>query len=433
VTLLVLEDGRVFNGDSYGANGETIGEAVFCTAMTGYQETLTDPSYHRQVVIMTAPHIGNTGVNDDDDESSRIWVAGYVVRDPARLSSSWRSTGSLDDRLVAQGVVGISGIDTRALTRHLRERGAMRVGISSTETDPAALLDRVQAAPVMSGSALAAQVSTSEVYRVEAVGERHARVAILDLGLKAMTPRRLAECGIETVVLPATSTLDELLATEPDGVFFSNGPGDPATADREVEVLRGVLERGIPYFGICFGNQLFGRALGLSTYKLGYGHRGINQPVMDLTTGKVEVTAHNHGFAVGWPGREHEHSAVGWPGREHEHSAVGWPGREHEHSAVGWPGREHEHSAVEAPLDTTISTPYGAATVSHVCLNDDVVEGLELTGADGRLRAFSVQYHPEAAAGPHDAGYLFHRFLGLMVSTGAGGSGGVDAVDEGEV
>ncbi|MDQ3483904.1 MAG: carbamoyl phosphate synthase small subunit, partial [Actinomycetota bacterium] len=241
MTLLVLEDGRVFNGDSYGAKGETIGEAVFCTAMTGYQETLTDPSYHRQVVIMTAPHIGNTGVNDDDDESSRIWVAGYVVRDPARLSSSWRSTGSLDDRLVAQGVVGISGIDTRALTRHLRERGAMRVGISSTETDPAALLDRVQAAPVMSGSALAAQVSTSEVYRVEAVGERRARVAILDLGLKAMTPRRLAECGIETVVLPATSTLDELLATEPDGVFFSNGPGDPATADREVEVLRGVL------------------------------------------------------------------------------------------------------------------------------------------------------------------------------------------------
>jgi len=381
VTLLVLEDGRTFTGEAYGAHGETIGEAVFCTAMTGYQETLTDPSYHRQVVIMTAPHVGNTGVNDDDDESDRIWVAGYVVRDAARLPSSWRSTGSLDDRLVAQGVVGISGIDTRALTRHLRERGAMRVGISSTEIDPAAFLARVQAAPMMSGAALAAQVSTAEPYTVAARGERRARVAALDLGIKSMTPLRLAECGIETVVLPATSTLDEILATEPDGVFFSNGPGDPATAEHEVDLLREILGRRIPYFGICFGNQLFGRALGLSTYKLRYGHRGINQPVMDLTTGRVEVTAHNHGFAVDVGGR------------------------------------------------TRFETPFGPAEVTHVCLNDGVVEGLRLVDQP----AFSVQYHPEAAAGPHDAGYLFDRFLGLMVSTGAGGSGCVDVVDEGEV
>ncbi|MDQ3663150.1 MAG: glutamine-hydrolyzing carbamoyl-phosphate synthase small subunit, partial [Actinomycetota bacterium] len=313
MTMLVLEDGRVFTGDAYGAGGETIGEAVFCTAMTGYQETLTDPSYHRQVVVMTAPHIGNTGMNDDDDESGRIWVAGYVVRDPARLSSSWRSTGSLADRLTAQGVVGISGVDTRALTRHLRERGAMRVGISSTETDPLALLARVRAAPPMSGSALADQVSTTKAYTVAAVGERRARVAAVDLGLKATTPQRLAERGIETVVLPAASTLDDLLSADADGVFYSNGPGDPATADHQVELLREVLARRIPYFGICLGNQLFGRALGLATYKLRYGHRGINQPVMDLTTGKVEVTAHNHGFAV------------------------------------------------EAPLGGTLSTPYGAA------------------------------------------------------------------------
>jgi len=385
VTLLVLEDGRVFLGAPYGASGETIGEAVFCTAMTGYQETLTDPSYHRQVVVMTAPHIGNTGVNDADDESERIWVAGYVVRDPARRPSSWRSQRSLDARLADEGIVGISGVDTRALTRHLRERGAMRVGISTTETDSEALLARVRSAPVMAGSALAAEVTTAEPYTVAARGERRARVVALDLGIKAMTPRRMAERGIETVVLPATATLDDVLAAEPDGVFFSNGPGDPSTADHEVAVLRGVLERQIPYFGICFGHQLFGRALGFATYKLGYGHRGVNQPVLDRTTGKVEVTSHNHGFAVAHPDQPS-------------------PG------AVG---------AVEASVDAPTRTPYGIATVSHVCLNDDVVEGLELTDGDGQLVAFSVQYHPEAAAGPHDASYLFDRFLGLMTSSGA--------------
>jgi carbamoyl-phosphate synthase small subunit len=363
--LLVLEDGRSFRGEVYGAEGETFGEAVFATGMTGYQETLTDPSYHRQVVVMTAPHVGNTGMNDDDPESSRIWVAGYVVRDPARVPSSWRSRRSLDDALRDQGVVGISGIDTRALTRHLRERGAMRVGISTTEGDPDALLRRVLGSGEMAGANLSAEVSTPQPYVVPAVGERRVTVAALDLGIKANTPRMMAERGIETHVLPATATLEEVLAVAPDGLFFSNGPGDPAATTSQIDLLRAALERGIPYFGICFGNQLFGRALGFDTYKLTYGHRGINQPVLDRTTGKVEVTAHNHGFAV------------------------------------------------RAPLDDATRTPFGEATVSHVCLNDDVVEGLELR-RDGRLVAFSVQYHPEAAAGPHDAAYLFDRFCDLM-------------------
>lgn len=375
--VLVLEDGRTFRGDAYGATGQTVGEAVFSTGMTGYQETLTDPSYHRQVVVMTSPHVGNTGVNDEDDESSRFWVAGYVVRDPALRPSSWRSRRSLEDALVAQGVVGISGIDTRALTRHLRERGAMRVGIFSgeqSERSVAELVTAVQQAPLMKGAALAAEVSTDEAYVVPAVGERRFTVAALDLGIKAMTPTLMAQQGIEVHVLPAASTIDDIRAVGedgPDGVFFSNGPGDPATADAEVAVLRQVLDARIPFFGICFGNQLLGRALGFGTYKLKYGHRGINQPVMDRTTGKVEVTAHNHGFAVDAP-----------------------------------TDRE-----VTAPADAE-GTAYGRVRVSHVCLNDGVVEGLECLD----LPAYSVQYHPEAAAGPHDAGYLFDRFVKLMES-----------------
>jgi carbamoyl-phosphate synthase small subunit len=369
--LLVLEDGRTFRGRAYGAVGETFGEAVFATGMTGYQETLTDPSYHRQVVVMTAPHIGNTGVNDEDPESRRIWVAGYVVRDPARTPSNWRATRSLDDELTAQGVVGISGIDTRALTRHLRERGAMRAGIFSGEAlargggDAAALLARVRAAPAMAGADLAPEVATTEPYVVPALGERRLTVAAVDLGIKGMTPHRMAERGIEVHVLPATATLDDIYAVAPggpDGVFLSNGPGDPAACDHPVAVTRGVLDRGTPLFGICFGNQILGRALGFGTFKLKYGHRGINQPVKDLATGKVEVTAHNHGFAV------------------------------------------------DAPLDADADTPYGRVTVSHVCLNDNVVEGLRLLDRP----AFSVQYHPEAAAGPHDAAYLFDRFVTLM-------------------
>ncbi|MEU9667942.1 glutamine-hydrolyzing carbamoyl-phosphate synthase small subunit [Streptomyces bobili] len=362
--VLVLEDGRIFRGRAYGAVGETFGEAVFSTGMTGYQETLTDPSYDRQIVVATAPQIGNTGWNDEDDESSRIWVSGYVVRDPARVPSNWRSRRSLDEELVRQNVVGISGIDTRALTRHLRERGSMRAGVFSGEAIAAEpeLLARVQAQPHMKGASLYEEVATREAYVVPAVGEKRFTVAAIDLGIKGMTPHRMAERGIEVHVLPATATAEEVYAVNPDGVFFSNGPGDPAAADGPVALMTEVLERRTPLFGICFGNQILGRALGFGTYKLKYGHRGINQPVQDRTTGKVEVTAHNHGFAV------------------------------------------------DAPLDKVSETRFGRVEVSHVCLNDNVVEGLQLLDQP----AFSVQYHPEAAAGPHDAAYLFDRFTSLM-------------------
>lgn len=358
--ILVLEDGRTFHGEAFGATGETFGEAVFTTGMTGYQETLTDPSYHRQVVIQTAPHIGNTGVNQEDDESGRIWVSGYVVRDPSRIASNWRSDESLQERLKREGVVGISGIDTRALTRHLRERGAMRVGVSSVDLDPMSLRERVLAQPPMEGADLSAEVTTKDPYVVPAEASHRFTVAAVDLGIKRNVPRRLAKRGVTTHVMPAQSTMDDLLAVKPDAVFFSPGPGDPATADHPMHLAQEVMRRRIPLFGICFGSQILGRALGFGTYKLGYGHRGINQPVKDQITGKVEVTSHNHGFAVDAP-----------------------------------PSSEGEFGRVE---------------VSHVCLNDNVVEGLRCLD----VPAFTVQYHPEAAAGPHDADYLFDRFAELM-------------------
>ncbi|MCW2545000.1 MAG: carA [Frankiales bacterium] len=360
--VLVLEDGRSFSGEAYGAVGETFGEAVFNTGMTGYQETLTDPSYHKQVVVMTAPQIGNTGVNDEDPESRRIWVSGFVVREPSRVRSNWRSTRTLDDELAAQGVVGISGIDTRALTRHLRERGAMRVGIFSGDL-PGDAHERVLASPEMVGADLAHEVTTAEAYVVPAVGTKRFTIAAVDLGIKAATPRYLAEQGCEVHVLPATTTGAEILARKPDGVFFSNGPGDPATTDGPVAAAQAVLAADVPLFGICFGHQILGRALGLGTYKLRYGHRGVNQPVQELSSGRVHITSHNHGFAV------------------------------------------------DAPTDgSPIDTPYGQVAVSHVDLNDDVVEGLRCVEA----RAFSVQYHPEAAPGPHDATGLFSSFTHLM-------------------
>jgi carbamoyl-phosphate synthase small subunit len=371
--LLVLEDGRTFRGEAFGAVGESVGEAVFATGMTGYQETLTDPSYHRQVVVMTAPHVGNTGVNDEDGESARVQVAGYVVRDPARTPSSWRSRRSLQDELERAGVVGVSGVDTRALTRHLRERGAMRVGLSSVETEPEALLARVREAPGMLGADLAGEVSTREPYVVPAYGPKRHVVAAIDLGIKRMTPTLLARRGIETHVLPAWSSAEDLLALDPDGVFVSNGPGDPAATDGPVAAVRGVLAAGVPLFGICFGSQILGRALGFGTYKLRYGHRGINQPVRDNATGRVEVTAHNHGFAV------------------------------------------------DAPPEA--DTALGRVVVSHVNLNDGVVEGLRCLDRP----AFAVQYHPEAAAGPHDAGYLFDRFQGLMHGSRRGSAAGLHA------
>ncbi|MGC4174049.1 glutamine-hydrolyzing carbamoyl-phosphate synthase small subunit [Demequina sp.] len=366
--VLVLEDGTTFEGQAYGAEGQTLGEIVFNTGMTGYQETLTDPSYHKQIVVMTAPHIGNTGMNDEDPESRRIWVAGYVVRDPARRPSNWRSKRSLDEVLAKEGIVGLSGIDTRQLTRILRSSGVMKAGIFSGDAlaPVPELVARVKAGDDMKGAALAREVSVPDEYTVEPPAgtpvTRH--VVAVDLGIKAMTPELMAARGMRVTVVPATVTAEEILAKKPDGVFFSNGPGDPGADDASVETLQGVLRAGVPFFGICYGNQILGRALGYGTYKLQFGHRGINQPVVDRTTGKVEITAHNHGFAV------------------------------------------------DAPLEGASDSPagFGKVRVSHVNLNDDVVEGLECLD----IPAFSVQYHPEAAAGPHDAGYLFDRFDALM-------------------
>ena len=361
--FLVLDDGRVFEGKSWGATGRTFGEAVFQTGMTGYQETLTDPSYHRQVVVMTAPHIGNTGMNARDNESSKIWVAGFVVRHPSPITSNWRSEIDLVDVLVEQNIVGISGIDTRALTRHLRDRGAMRVGIfSDLELSREEMVIEVRKSGQMVGSFLSADVSTPEGYTIEAVGEKKFTVVAIDLGIKGATPRAMAERGIQTHVVPYNSTFSEIMALNPDGVFLSNGPGDPATMTETVNLVRELLTEEIPIFGICFGHQILGRALGFETYKLQFGHRGINQPVIDKRNGKVEITSHNHGFAI------------------------------------------------QAPTEGQFTTVFGPGRVTHVCLNDGVVEGLELL----ERGAFSVQYHPEAAAGPHDAAYLFDQFVSAM-------------------
>ncbi len=363
IAYLVFDDGRIFEGQSWACTGKTFGEAVFQTGMTGYQESLTDPSYHKQIVVMTAPHIGNTGVNKEDNESEKIWVAGFVVRNPSLLTSNWRSHKSLESELIEQGVIGIQGVDTRAITRHIRDRGAMRVGIFSDLTlSREEMVVEVRKIPAMAGSNLVEDVSTKKSYIVEAVGQKKFVVAALDLGIKNATPKGLSERGAQVHVMPSNSTLQEILSIKPDGVFLSNGPGDPSTMGDVVEVVRSLLLEEIPIFGICFGHQILGRALGFKTYKLAFGHRGINQPVMDKLSGKVEITAHNHGFAV------------------------------------------------QAPVDMEFSTVYGRGEVTHVCLNDGVVEGLALL----ERPAFSVQYHPEAAAGPHDASYLFDRFIDLM-------------------
>jgi carbamoyl-phosphate synthase small subunit len=390
--MLVLEDGATFHGTGFGADGETFGEMVFNTGMTGYQETLTDPSYARQIVAMTAPHIGNTGVNDEDAESQRIWVSGYVVREPARIASSWRARRGLDEELAAQGVPGIAITGTRALTRHLRERGAMRAAIATADGDPQDLLSRVQASASMLGADLAREVSTAAPYTVQpppGAGVRY-RVTAVDLGIKAATPRSMARRGCRVQVVPATSTADEILATGPDGVFFSNGPGDPAAVGYAVEAMRGVLAEAVPLFGICLGSQILGRALGLGTYKLRFGHRGVNQPVKELASSRVQITSHNHGFAVALPGA----GAGGGPGED----ADGGPG-----AAPAWT------QASPAAL-ARFETPFGRAQVSHINLNDGVVEGLRLLD----VPAFGVQYHPEAAPGPHDAAGEFDAFCALM-------------------
>lgn len=367
IAKLVLEDGRVFEGNPYGMIGESLGELVFATGMTGYQETLTDPSYAGQIVVQTAPHIGNTGVNSRDEESNRVWVAGYVVRDPSRIVSNFRSESSLEQELLKYQVVGISGIDTRALTRHLRDAGAMRAGIFSglaAESPIPELLERVRNSKEMKGLSLSDAVTTPEPYSAPAQNSKIGTVAIVDLGIKRSTIENMVERGLDVRVFPATTDADTLLAINPDAVFYSNGPGDPEAARDQVETLRQVLRAGVPFFGICFGNQLLGRALGFETYKLSFGHRGINQPVMDLTTGRVEVTAHNHGFAVKLDSRD--------------------------------------------PIDSPAG--FGRVRISHVSLNDDCVEGLECLD----IPAFSVQYHPEAAAGPHDSNYLFDRLVALI-------------------
>ena len=367
--FLVLDDGRIFEGKNWGATGKTFGEAVFATGMTGYQETLTDPSYHRQVVVMTAPHIGNTGMNFEDNESGRIWVAGFAVRNPSPITSNWRSSKSLEAELIEQEIVCIQGIDTRALTRHLRDRGAMRVGIfSALDLTREEMVIEVRKSPSMSGAFLVPEVSTAKPYIVPAIGEKKFTVVAIDLGIKAATPRLLSERGVEVHVLPYDSTSAQILSLKPDGVFLSNGPGDPSTMNDVVETVRKILNEEIPFFGICFGHQILGRALGFSTYKLQFGHRGINQPVLDKTTGKVEITAHNHGFAL------------------------------------------------QTPRDEVFSTVYGTGEVSHISLNDGVVEGIRML----EIPAFSVQYHPEAAAGPQDAAYLFDRFVEMMDKTRAG-------------
>jgi len=361
--FFVLDDGRIFQGQSWAATGKTFGEAVFQTGMTGYQETLTDPSYHKQVVVMTAPHIGNTGVNTFDNESSKYWVAGFVVRNPSTVTSNWRSENDLESELIKQGIVGIQGVDTRAITRHLRDRGAMKVGIfSGLDLTRDEMVIEVRRQTEMSGSYLCADVSTPKTYVVPALGQKKYTVAAIDLGIKGATPRAMAERGIEVHVMPYNVTLDEILAINPDGVFLSNGPGDPATMTETIELVRSLLLEEVPIFGICFGHQILGRALGFETYKLQFGHRGINQPVLDKRSGKVEITAHNHGFAL------------------------------------------------KAPTDSGFSTVYGLGQVTHICLNDGVVEGIELL----ERGAFSVQYHPEAAAGPHDAAYLFDHFVDMM-------------------
>ncbi len=368
--VLVLEDGTRHTGRAYGARGTTLGEVVFSTGMSGYQETITDPSYAGQIVLQTAPHIGNTGMNDEDTESRRIWVAGYIVRDPSRVVSNWRANASLDEALVEDGIVGISGIDTRAITRHIRSAGSMRGGIFSGEAAglaPDEQVRIVREAPEMAGQNLSAQVSVDAVTITTAMGERVGNLAVLDLGVKQATIDNLAARGFDVHVMPQSSSIDDIRAIDPVAVFYSNGPGDPAASGDHVELLRAVLDDGLPFFGICFGNQLLGRALGLGTYKLPFGHRGINQPVLDKSTGRVEITAHNHGFAV------------------------------------------------DAPLDGTFDSPngYGKVEVSHVGLNDNVVEGLRALD----IPAFSVQYHPEAAAGPHDANYLFDRFRDLVIAS----------------
>lgn len=395
--LLILEDGSAFRGRSFGAPGEAFGEAVFNTAMCGYQEVLTDPSYLRQVVVMTAPHQGNYGVNGEDGESDRVQVAGFVVREASRRASSWRATGTLREYLAEAGVVGLEGADTRAIVLRLRTRGAMRAGLSTVDLDPGSLLERVRAQPGMAGADLAALASAHEPYEArDVVGParpvdgRVFRVAAYDFGIKRDILRLLAQNGCEATVVPARTPPRVVLEEGFDGVFLSNGPGDPAATTYGVEAARGLLGK-LPLFGICLGHQLLGLALGGRTYKLRFGHRGVNQPVRDAESGRVEVTSHNHGFAVD-PG-----SLGGTVGGHGALEPGQLPGVR--------PGRAGPPQ--ELPV---VETEFGRVALTHWNLNDGTLEGLRCLD----VPAFSVQYHPEASPGPHDARHLFARFRRLM-------------------
>lgn len=356
--ILVLEDGRAFTGRSFGASGEAFGEMVFNTSMAGYQEILTDPSYAGQIVCMTYPLIGNYGVNEEDVESRRPWVEGFVVREASRIASNFRSTKSLQEYLVENNIVGIEHIDTRALVRHIRDKGAMRSGISTVETDVNALLEKVLASPEMADRELASAVTVDDDYEFPAAGDERFHVVAYDFGVKTNSLREFAKLGCRVTVVPAGTSAAEVLALDPDGIFLSNGPGDPAAMGKVVAEVRTLTASQTPMFGICLGHQLIGEAFGGSTYKLKFGHRGGNQPIKDLTTGKIEITSHNHGFAV---------------------------------------------AAESLPPDVE---------VTHINLNDHTVAGLR----HKTLPVFSVQYHPESAPGPHDSEYLFERFVDLMTA-----------------
>jgi carbamoyl-phosphate synthase small subunit len=359
---LVLADGTIFEGVSVGAEGSTVGEAVFTTGMTGYQEVLTDPSYCDQIVTMTAPQIGNTGINAEDAETRKPVVAGFVLRELSPIRSNWRSNEPLEDYLRREGIVAIAEVDTRTLTRHIRDHGAQMAAIGTE--DPATLHDRAKAAPPMTGRDLTGAVTAERIYEwTESAGAwsptpRRApdyHVVAVDFGVKYHMLRCLVDAGCRVTVVPATTSAETILAQSPDGIFLSNGPGDPAAVETAIGTIRSLLGKK-PVFGICLGHQLLGRALGGSTYKLKFGHRGLNQPVKDLATGRVEVTTQNHGFVV--------------------------------------------------DLDSLA----GKCEMTHVHLNDGTCEGIRHLESG----AFSVQYHPEAAAGPHDARYLFDRFIGAI-------------------
>jgi carbamoyl-phosphate synthase small subunit len=354
--ILVLEDGRAFRGASFGADGECFGEMVFNTSMTGYQEILTDPSYAGQIVAMTYPLIGNYGVNEEDAESRRPWVEGFVVREASRAASNWRSTETLDSYLKRHKIIGIERIDTRALVRHIRDKGAMRAAISSVDLDESSLLEKVLASPEMNNRELASSVTIDETFDYPAEQEEKFHVVAFDFGVKTNSLREFAKMGCKITVVPAETSAQEVLTLKPDGIFLSNGPGDPASMKKVVAEIKKLTQEDVPMFGICLGHQILGQVFGGETYKLQFGHRGGNQPIMDLTTGKVEIAAHNHGFAV---------------------------------------------EAKSLPADVEIT---------HVNLNDQTVAGLR----HKTLPIFSVQYHPESAPGPHDSEYLFQRFIDLM-------------------